>query len=156
MLSKPVHCSAVVHSYVGCWEVVVNWPACIQLLLLSRYVGRTFDTMRALFTEVWFSSCKTMHLDANETGDIWFSWCLFLGQMWNMMDKLIWRTRESINELNVALHITSHGIQCGNCVWELGRCDETPWDSDLQCFPSSNMSVASFIFEHREPEGRIH
>src|SRR5882724_10844495 len=32
----------------------------------------------------------------------------------NMVDESIRRTRESINELNVALHVTSQGIQCGN------------------------------------------
>jgi len=68
-------------SYVDCWEVVVNQPACIKLLLLSRYVGRTFDSMRAFLTEVWIASCKTMYSDANKTQDVQFGQCLFLRLM---------------------------------------------------------------------------
>ena len=55
------------HSYTGFWEVIVNWPACIELLLLSGYVRRTFDSMGALLTEVQVASCKAMDLEANET-----------------------------------------------------------------------------------------
>ena len=69
------------HSYMDCWEVVVNWPACIELLLLSGYCGRTFDSMRALFTEVWVAICKAMYLDENETQNVQFGCCLFLGQV---------------------------------------------------------------------------
>ena len=144
---------AVGCSYTSGWEVGVNWLACIEPLLLSRYFGGTFDSMRAFLTEVWVASCKTMYLDINETWDIQFGWCLFLRQMWNMMDELIGGTRESVNEVNVVLHITSFGIQCGNHVWELRRCDETPWDSDLQCFPSSNMSVAFLYLSIENQKG---
>ena len=58
-----------------------------------------------------------------------------------MMDELIWGTRESVNQLNMALHITSMESNVEIMCWEL-RCDKTPWDSYLQCFPSSNMSIA--------------
>ena len=51
---------------MGCWEVVVNWLASIEPLLLSGYFGRTIDTVGALFTEVQVASCKTMYLDANK------------------------------------------------------------------------------------------
>jgi len=57
----------VVHSYMGCWEVVVNWPACIKLLLPSGYFRRIFDSVGALLTEVQVASCKAMDLEANET-----------------------------------------------------------------------------------------
>ena len=55
------------HSYMGCWEVVENQPACIELLLLSRYFRRTIDSVGAFLTEVRIASCKTVHSDANET-----------------------------------------------------------------------------------------
>jgi len=34
---------------MGCWEVVENWLACIEFLLLSRYFRRTVDSMGAPF-----------------------------------------------------------------------------------------------------------
>jgi len=67
-----IHHHIVVHSYAGCWEVAENWPFCIKLLLLSRYFRRTIDSMGGLFTEVRIASCKTVHLDANETQNVWF------------------------------------------------------------------------------------
>src|SRR5882724_11234364 len=63
-------------SYMGCWEVVVNCPACIELLLLSGYIRRSVDSVGALLTEVQVSSCKAVYLDANETQNIWFGQCL--------------------------------------------------------------------------------
>ena len=54
-------------SYTGCWEDVVNWPACIELLLPGGYFGRTINSVGALFTQVSFASCKTVHSDTNET-----------------------------------------------------------------------------------------
>jgi len=59
--------SSAGHSYMGCWEVVINQLACIKLLLLGGYFGRTFDSVGPLFTEVWIENCKAMHLDTNET-----------------------------------------------------------------------------------------
>ena len=69
--------TTVGHSYVGCWEVV-NRLACIKLLLPSGHLGRTFNTVGVLFTEVWVASCKAMYLDTNETSDVQFGQCLFL------------------------------------------------------------------------------
>ena len=66
---------------MGSWEVVENQLVCIELLLPSRYFGRTVDSVRGLFTEVRIASCKTMHLDANETQDVQFGQCLFLRRM---------------------------------------------------------------------------
>ena len=56
------------------------------------------------------------------------------------MNELAWGTRESVDELNMALHIaeSSVKIMCET----FGRYDKTFWDKDLQCFPSSNMSIA--------------
>ena len=80
MYSLDTHAD-VVHSYVDCWEVVVNRPAYIENLLLSGYFGRTFDSVGPLFTEVQIASCKAMHLEPNETQNVWFSQCLFLRRM---------------------------------------------------------------------------
>ena len=70
-----LHCSAY---YIGCWEVVENQPVCIDLLVPSRYFGRTIDSVGGLFTEVKVASCKTVHSDANETWDVWFRYVCFL------------------------------------------------------------------------------
>jgi len=48
--SPDCNVGGVGHSYMGYWEVVVNWLACIKLLLLSGYFRRTFDSVGALFT----------------------------------------------------------------------------------------------------------
>ena len=56
----------------------VNWPTGILLLLPSRSVGRTFDTMRALFTEVRVANYKTVYSDANKTPEVWFGQWFFL------------------------------------------------------------------------------
>jgi len=47
-----------------------------------------------------------MHLDANETGKVWFTQYLFLRRMWDSMDESIRRIGESVDQLNVFLHIT--------------------------------------------------
>jgi len=60
-------------SYVGCWEVVVNRPACIKHLFLSGYFGSTFDSMGPLFTGVQVASCKAVYSDAKETQNVQFS-----------------------------------------------------------------------------------
>ena len=66
-LNESIFLPDVGYSYTGCWEVVVNWLACIKLLLLSRYIRRTFDTVGPLFTEVQVAYCKAMYSDTNET-----------------------------------------------------------------------------------------
>ena len=43
---------AVVHSYVGCWQVVENRPVCIKLLLPSRYTRRLL-TVWEPFLQKW-------------------------------------------------------------------------------------------------------
>ena len=62
----PASQPGVVCRYVGCWEAVEDQPVCIELLLPSRYLGRTIDNGKGLFAEVRIARLKTV-LDANET-----------------------------------------------------------------------------------------
>jgi len=72
-----------------------------------------------------------------------------------MVDQLIGRARQSINELNVALYVTKESSV--EIVYEsLEDVTELPEIVIFNIFPSSNMSVAFFRFKPREPEGMIH
>jgi len=56
----------------------------------------------------------------------------------------------------MALHITSCGIQCEIMCEHLEDVTKPSEVSDLQCFHSSNMSIAFLDSSVREPEGRMH
>ena len=59
------------------------------LLLSTRCIRRTLNTVGVLFTEFRIANQEAMHLDANETQEVQLDWCLLLGWMSDSMDESI-------------------------------------------------------------------
>jgi len=83
-------------------QVVENQPI-MWSVLTSGCFGRTIENRRCFLAEVRVARPKAMYLDADETGSVQFSQCLFHERRQDKIDETIQGIRESVYELYMLL-----------------------------------------------------